>query len=36
MEGADDTATGSVGGSAAVAERAEDGDSNAGNPAHSW
>ena len=34
MEGADDTATGSEGRSAAVAERAEDGDSDAGNYAH--
>ena len=35
MEGADDTATGSVGRSAALAERAEDRDSDAGNYAHS-
>ena len=35
MEGTDDTATGSEGRSAAVAERAEDGDSDAGNYAHS-
>ena len=35
MEEADGTATGSEGGSAAVAERAEDRDSDAGNHAHS-
>ena len=35
MEGADDTATGSEGRSAAVAERAEDRDSDAENNAHS-
>ena len=35
MEKADDTATGSEGRLAAFAERAKDGDSDAGNHAHS-
>ena len=35
MEGADDTASRSEGRSAAVAERTEDGDSDAGNHVHS-
>ena len=35
MKGADDTAKGSEGRSAAVAKKAKDGNSNAGNHAHS-